>query len=199
MDTLIREGNPPAGQLASPVPQVWDPTANGGQGAWVRVHGTNNAQHVTLTGSTAEIGHTGAIERRVVLFNAVEIRDTGDHTRNLIQHAGLSESEIRRFREFRISFVHNHDAQARVRIYTPARAFNATSTVAGGLLFDVAGFIPSGNASRLIIASPGGQGAGPALGVVPALRGLHTNIIVQVTYESAPTAGSLTVHVEMHS
>src|SRR5690606_15396534 len=47
---LLREQNPPAGQRASPVPQVWDPTANGGQGAWVRVHGTNNAQHVTLTG-----------------------------------------------------------------------------------------------------------------------------------------------------
>ena len=46
MDRLIRESNPPAGQVASPVPQVWDPT----QGAWVRVYGEHHASRAILYG-----------------------------------------------------------------------------------------------------------------------------------------------------
>src|SRR5690606_34680927 len=54
MDQLIREGNPPAGQLASPVPQVWDPTANGGQGGWVRIYGEHNASRAILYGPNGQ-------------------------------------------------------------------------------------------------------------------------------------------------
>lgn len=66
MDRLIRESNPPAGQVASPVPQVWDPTANGGLGGWARVYGEHNASRVILYGPNGQtIDQDNPLEVRV--------------------------------------------------------------------------------------------------------------------------------------
>ncbi len=65
-DTLIREGNPPAGAPASPTPQYWNPNADGGAGAYEKVEGREGASktmsedghHVSL-GATFDPEATG--------------------------------------------------------------------------------------------------------------------------------------------
>jgi hypothetical protein len=53
-DTLIREGLPPVGAPASPTPQYWDPTADGGNGAFVKVEGKGGAAY----SGSKDGGHT---------------------------------------------------------------------------------------------------------------------------------------------
>lgn len=66
-DRLLREGSPPSGQLASPVPQYWDPDANGGKGDWRKVEGAHGAPRAILYGPNGQpIGtQTNPLEVRV--------------------------------------------------------------------------------------------------------------------------------------
>jgi len=79
MDTLIREGNPPAGQLASPVPQVWDPTANGGAGGWVRVYGAHNSPRAILYGPNGQpISTANRLPVDATVSGTVDVSDRAD-------------------------------------------------------------------------------------------------------------------------
>jgi len=65
-DRLLREADPPSGQLASPKPQVWDPTANDAAGGYVPVYGLHNAPRAILYGPDGNpISNENPLEARV--------------------------------------------------------------------------------------------------------------------------------------
>ena len=75
-DRLIRETDPPSGLLASPVPQVWDPTADNGQGAWTRVYGEHNATRVLIYGPNGQpISAVNRLPVDAAISGAVDVSD----------------------------------------------------------------------------------------------------------------------------
>lgn len=140
---------------------------------------------------------TGSIvkEKYVVLANAVAITSTGLNAFNLIQQ-GLAESEIRQYKEFKINIINSHDQSAEVEVWTPVRSLGLNATSGNALLYKKANAI-SANTGRLVLQSKAG-GTGATIDVIPALKGLFSNIIVGVRFPTAPTSGSVTIGVEMH-
>lgn len=138
------------------------------------------------------------IAKSINIANAVSIRDTTSKYYDLITSGALTEDEIRRYKNFKVSVSHSHDAAATIQVYTSIRAFHPTTASGSGLLYTESSNLVAANGRLLIQEKAGGVGASPTIKAVPALSGVHSNLIVAVTYTTAPTAGTLTVTIEMN-
>src|SRR5690606_16492491 len=79
-----------------------------------------DVQNVQLTGSSVK-------QEYVTIADAVAITDTAMHLFNLISHGGLSEEEIRQFKNFKISIVNSHDQRARIELFTAIKPLGVTT------------------------------------------------------------------------
>jgi len=135
-------------------------------------------------------------QNSLTIVAAVAITDTSIHDYNLITHGLLTEDQIRRFGEFKISCYNTHNQAATVALYTANRSVGSTSVNSAGLLYAEATNLAS-SGSLVLQAGATATGAATTQKAVPALKGLHSNLIVRVTFGSAPASGALTIVVEM--
>lgn len=66
-----------------------------------------------------------------------------------------------------------------------------------GLLYTENNILPANPGHVITHPNTLATGAGTGQKSVPALRGVHSNIIVRMQFAVAPTSGSITVVVEM--
>lgn len=162
-------------------------------GVWVPQKGSDDgAAHVQLTGSSVK-------QEYVTIADAVAITDTAMHSFNLISHGGLSEEEIRQFKNFKISIVNSHDQRARIDLFTAIKPLGVTTASSLTRIYQEANAVPA-NPGRFILQSSdiGEEGSVDTIKTVPALRNIHSNLIISISFNTAPTSGSMTIGVEMH-
>lgn len=171
------------------LPQFWDEDKQD----WV-VSSTANRLPVDaqLTGSSVK-------QEYVTIADAVAITDTAMHSFNLISHGGLSEEEIRQFKNFKISIVNSHDQRARIDLFTAIKPLGVTTASSLTRIYQEANAVPA-NPGRFILQSSdiGEEGSVDTIKTVPALRNIHSNLIISISFNTAPTSGSMTIGVEMH-
>lgn len=151
-----------------------------------------DVQKVQLTGSSVK-------QEYVTIADAVAITDTAMHSFNLIDHGGLSEEEIRQFKNFKISIVNSHDQRARIDLFTAIKPLGVTTASSLTRIYQEANAVPA-NQGRFILQSSdiGEEGSVDTIKTVPALRNIHSNLIISISFSTAPTSGSTTIGVEMH-
>lgn len=139
---------------------------------------------------------TGSYQKLVTIANAVTITTTSLKTYNIITDGGMREEQIRQYKRFKVSFQNTHDQAATVFVYTAFRPLDLINTYTAGLLYTESNILTA--SGRLLIQDKaGGTGAGATIKTVPALEGVHSNLIINVQFAIAPTTGSLTIMVEM--
>ena len=133
----------------------------------------------------------------VTIANAVVITDTAIHDFDIITHGGMTESQIRQYKNFKISINNTHNQVCTASLYTAVASIGSpTSANGAGTLYSEANNIVA-SSGKLVLAS-GVGGTGSTLKVVPTLQGIHSNLIVRLTYAVAPTSGSITIKIEMN-
>ena len=153
---------------------------------------SDNGLPVQLTGSSVK-------QKYVTIADAVAITDTAMHSFNLIDHGGLSEEEIRQFKNFKISIVNSHDQRARIDLFTAIKPLGVTTASSLTRIYQEANAVPA-DPGRFILQSSdiGEEGSVDTIKTVPALRNIHSNLIISISFSTAPTSGSMTIGVEMH-
>lgn len=171
------------------LPQYWSDEQND----WV-VSSEQNRLPVDaqLTGSSVK-------QKYVTIADGVAITDTAMYSFNLISHGGLSEEEIRQFKNFKISIVNSHDQRARIDLFTSIKPLGVTTASSLTRIYQEANVVPA-NPGRFILQSSdiGEGGSVDTIKTVPALRNIHSNLIISISFNTAPTSGSITIGVEMH-
>lgn len=154
--------------------------------------GSDNGLPVQLTGSSVK-------QKYVTIADAVAITDTAMYSFNLISHGGLSEEEIRQFKNFKISIVNSHDQRARIDLFTAIKPLGVTTASSLTRIYQEANAVPA-NPGRFILQSSdiGEEGSVDTIKTVPALRNIHSNLIISISFNTAPTSGSMTIGIEMH-
>lgn len=136
-------------------------------------------------------------QKLVTIANAVAILDTAQKFYNLITHGGMSEEQIRQYKRFKVSLNNTHDQAAAVSLYTASRSYSLTGATGGGLLYTEAAILTATTGRLTLQDKAGGTGASTSIKTIPALGGVHSNIIIGIQFATAPTTGSLTIMVEM--
>ena len=119
--------------------------------------------------------------KTVTLATLEAITDTSDHFYSLSK--SLTESEIRQIKEIKFSIYDTHtngsNATASVSLYTSVYALNNEflSSITGMLYTEISA-LPDGITSLILSALAGGTGASSGYKVVPALKGLHSNLTI---------------------
>jgi hypothetical protein len=163
-----------------------------------RSNAAKDAVNVELKGST--IPDTSRVPMKrpgkvVTLANAVAIVDTGNHDYSLTINGGLTEDEILSYSNFKVSIYSTHNQTGTATIYGLLKALGVASSVS--ILYTEASNISATTGYLMAQEKAGGTGVGAAIKVVPALAGIHSNLIVRVAYGVAPASGALTIKVEM--
>jgi len=156
----------------------------------------NEADGINDDGSR-RVQLTGSIVRNnvVTIANSVAITTTGYKTFSLID-AGLTQDEIRRYKNFKISVFDTHNQPATLEIYTTNLSLAPNGSPAtGALIYKSDQDITNGNNYLAYCSGQGGTGA--SIKVIPSLRDIHSNISVRLNFSVAPTSGSITIKVEM--
>ena len=133
-------------------------------------------------------------EKIVTLANAVAITDTEHKIYKLTNH--INQSQIRQCKEFKITCYNTHNQPATIILYTKHPLFNATTN--SGVIYFEQDNLPANDSTLRLQATAGGTGSAVSNKVVPALRGLHSDILVYVKFSVAPTTGAVSIFVEMH-
>jgi hypothetical protein len=145
-----------------------------------------------------ETSLTGSYQKYLILANAVAITTSGINDYNLIEDGGLTEEQIRQYKRFKFSLVNTHDQPATVTIYSALRAHNSTGATVQGVIYNESNVLAA-SGGRLIISSEDiGVGGSAEYKSVPALKDLHSNLIIRANFSTAPTSGALTIAVETH-
>lgn len=132
----------------------------------------------------------------ITIANAVAIVTTVPARYILQTISGLTSDELRQYKEWKISIYHTHNAAAEVRINTVNNAAGISSAASSGLIYLEANALASGSNDIILNATAGGTGVNAKYKTVPALKGIHSNLIIDITYPVAPTSGSLTIKIE---
>lgn len=151
-----------------------------------------------LNGTTpAAVKLTGSYQRYLTLANAVAVSSTSAQLFNLITHGGLTEDQIRQYKEFKFVLINSLDQALNVTVYTVNKPLGITTFSSGSVIYKESSVLAANNGRLVLQANAGGTGS--AIKSVPALRGVHTNLIIEIQSPSAaPTSGSVTIGVEMH-
>jgi len=64
------------------------------------------------------------------------------------------------------------------------------------MIYFETGVLPNGSTNMTFGSAAGGAGADEKYKVVPALKGVHSNLFIQIAFTNAPTSGVLTIKVE---
>lgn len=169
--------------------------------------GSGATPNITLSGSipagTNEIGKvelSGNLQKIVTIANAVAITGTTTYAYSLITHGGMTNDEIRQYKNFRITLNNTHDQAADVRLVAAHPAFSTTTyAYAGSMLYYEAGVLGATIGRMALQGAAGGTGAEGQIKVVPALiNAAFYNLYVVVAFGVAPTSGSLTIKVDMN-
>lgn len=140
---------------------------------------------------------TGSYQRYLTLANAVAVSSTSAQLFNLITHGGLTEDQIRQYKEFKFVLINSLDQALNVTVYTVNKPLGITTFSSGSVIYKESSVLAANNGRLVLQANAGGTGS--AIKSVPALRGVHTNLIIEIQSPSAaPTSGSVTIGVEMH-
>ena len=139
----------------------------------------------------------GSLANYIMIANAVAITDTSLHTFDILTASGLTEDQIRQYKEFKISLFNSHNQGPTVSLRTSYKA-NAVYTSAANLYSETSS-LPANGGKLLLAASTGGVGVSPSIKAIPSLKGLHSNLLVDITFSVAPISGSITIGVEMHA
>ena len=173
-------------------------------GVFIYQKGTDDGKakvSAELIGSTLTDSNALSVkiqQDRKVIANAVAFTDTSPKTYDLITHGLLTEEQIRRIKYFKISINNTHDQPATIAVYTAFRNISTTVAATGGKIYAETGIVAA-TSGRLILQSAAvGTGADATFKTIPALRGVHSNIIIVVSFAIAPTTGSITMGVEMN-
>lgn len=136
----------------------------------------------------------------VLLANGVAIRDTALNTYDLQTAGTLTAAQIMQYSRFKVSVYNTHDQSPTVQLYQSNTARqNPLAVSVGHLLYSEAGVVAA-TAGYLVLQPEPNTGLGSNTTVmryVPALNGLFTNLHVWVQFATAPTAGTITIAVDM--
>ena len=157
--------------------------------------------NLALVAGTAEIGSTGKAQNKVTLANAVAIIDTNNHDYKLTTDGLLTEEQIRKYSEFKVSIYSTHDQAATVTVGGSLVARGNDILASAGVLYTEANNLAAATNGYLLLQSAAlGTGAvSTQCKSVPGLKGVFSNLIIRVKFGVAPTAGgALTIIVEMN-
>ena len=112
---------------------------------------------------------------------------------------------MRQFTNWKVSIISTHtnattNATATVAIHTANRAIGFGDVASSGLIYTEAANLGDANTAanaRMVISSTaGGTGVSTRYKVVPALRDVHSNLCVAITFAVAPTSGNINIVLE---
>lgn len=135
--------------------------------------------------------------RVVVIANAVAITDSTTKTYNLITQGLLTEAQIRQFSDFKITINNSHNQVASITVLSGFPALGLTNPVGAAVLYVESGILDATSGRLILQSAAGGTGATAQHKIIPALKGVHGNILVQALFNVAPTSGSLSITIEM--
>jgi len=157
-------------------------------GLWVPQKGSDDGEAlVQLTG------------RIVTIANSEAITDTSAHYYDLITKGGMLETEVRQYRNFKISLDNSHNQTGDITIGLAVSSYNIASFSSNGIVYQEDAVLSTPNGRLLFTGKAGGTGTASTVKVVPCLENtVISDIFVVVQFDIAPTSGSVRIKVEMN-